>query len=500
VKETMVVRPGPLALQAGGGSIRARNRQCWVLTLCMAALANHARPQPPVHTAKAIFDARTIQVGAVGDGASAGAIRQRIIDRLKNSPVLKLVAKSQAADLLLQGSSSVWPTGSITLSPHSNSARQTVYEGYLSVELMDKSGQTLWSYLVTPSHFRTTSITNDLADQVVAHLFEAIASGVVNRAAEPASVGDHVRLHAAGATLPAPLYLKWFQSAGMSVAYDAVGSAAGIEQLAAGQVDFAASDMPLGPENTPQQLHVTQFAMVLGGVVPIYNLPALGRGLRLTPDLLAGIYSGAIRKWNDSRILAVNRGARLPDAEISVVHRSDGSGTTFVWTNYLSLVSSEWKSTTGAGAEIHWPVGTGATGSNGVADLVEKTPNAIGYVELIYAIQHELSYAAVRNPAGQFVMADLASITTAASGAANSGGTGFRYSILNSPAKGAYPISTFTWVLVPTEGLSDEKRSAIAALLNWMLTSGQKQCSSLGYAPLPRDLALSELQAVSALR
>ncbi len=442
----------------------------------------------------------TIQIDSFGDGSGAPALRARIVDRLKKSSRLEVVDKPAEADVVLRGTSNVWAAGTFSLHPRSKSATQTVYQGYLSVELVNKSSQTLWSYLVTPSRFHTTTIENDLADQVVSHLLEAIHSGAAG-SASPADTesGSHIALHGAGATFPAPIYLKWFESSGMSVSYDAVGSEDGIQQLAEGKVDFAGSDMPLTAENPPVALQVTHFPTVLGGVVPIYNLPSLNRTLNLTPQVLAGIYSGAIRRWNDPRILEANHGAHLPDAEIAVVHRSDGSGTTYVWTSYLSQVSPNWKTAVGAGPHVAWPVGTGAAGNEGVAELVQKTPYAIGYVELIYAIQHELNYAAVRNPAGQFIKADLASITAAAARATMASGTGYRFSILDEPNKDAYPISTFTWLLVPTQGLSPEKRSALAELLNWALTSGQKQCASLGYAPLPREIVAGELQAVKAL-
>jgi phosphate transport system substrate-binding protein len=473
-----------------------------VIALAALLLLHHAAAQTPSTRAGGLTGTRTIHVASLGEGSSAEALRARVIDRLNSSGKLKVVEGASGADFLLRGDSNIWATGNISLNPRTNSARQTIYEGYLSVDLLNKSDQTLWSYLVTPSHFRTTSITNDLADHMVARLLETIASGAIaNGAASSANPavgpGTHIALHAAGSTLAAPLYLKWFESAGFTVAYDAIGSAAGIEQLAAGKVDFAASDMPLTAENTPAQLRVVQIPTVLGGVVPIYNLPSLGRNLRLTPQVLAGIYSGAITKWNDPRIVEANRGAHLPDAQIAVVHRSDGSGTTFVWASFLSLASSEWKAQVGAGASVRWPVGAGAAGSNGVADLVKTTQNSIGYVELIYAIQHELNYASVRNPAGEFIKADLASITAAA---ADASGSGSRLSILNAGGRDAYPISTFTWLLVPTQGLSSEKRSAIVALLNWMLTSGQKECASLGYAPLPRDIAASQLQVVNAIK
>jgi len=471
-----------------------------VIALSALAVLHHAAAQASSHAA-AQSGARTIYVASLGDGSDADALRERVIDRLRSSGKLKVVAGSAVADLQLRGTSNIWPTGTISVHPRANSARQTIYEGYLSVELLNSSNQALWSYLVTPSRFRTTSITNDLADHLVMRLLDAIETGKARADAAPsAGPGTTVALHAAGSTLAAPLYFKWFQSAGFTVAYDAIGSEAGIRHLASGQVDFAASDMPLSPEDAPANLRVTQVPTVLGGVVPIYNLPRLGRSLRFTPEILAGIYSGVIKQWNDPRIVQVNRGERLPDAPIAVVYRSDGSGTTFVWTSYLSLVSPEWKTRVGSGPEVRWPAGTGAVGSNGVADLVQRTPYSIGYVELIYAIQHELDYGSVRNPSGEFIKADLASITLAAAGALGMHGPGFRNSILNAIGRDAYPISTFTWLLVPSEGLSAEKRAAIVSLLNWMLTSGQKECASLGYAPLPRDIAASELQAVNALK
>jgi len=471
-----------------------------VLLRCVAVLAgltflSHAGAQP----AASLNRIRTIHVASMGEGSSADALRQRIADRLGKSGRLTVADSASQADVTLRGTSSIWATGAISLSPRSKSASQTIYSGYLSVELVGKNDQVLWSYLVTPSRFRTSSIVDDLAGQIVERLLSAIEHGAAKPAGVPtaASPEAQVALHAAGSTLAAPLYRKWIQSSGALVTYDAIGSEAGIEELAEGKVDFAASDMPLDSQNTPAGLHVLHFPTVLGGVVPIFNLPSLGHTLRLTPQVLAGIYSGAIRKWNDPRIADVNRGTALPDADIAVVHRSDGSGTTYVWTNFLSSASAEWKATAGSGARVVWPAGAGAEGNDGVADLVQKTPNSIGYVELIYAIQHELNYAAVRNRAGQFIKADLASITAAASGVTEKAGQDFRFSILNSANKDAYPISTFTWLLVPVEGMSPEKRSAVADLIGWALTSGQKQCASLGYAPLPREVVAAELQAVN---
>lgn len=483
-------RPGNSPLRCGGATLL----YCAILFLFLALL----HPAPAQTNASA-NPMRTIQVGSMGDGSGAQALRQRIVDRLNRTGRFRVVDSPSNADVALRGTSSMWATGTITLSPHSKSASQTIYDGYLSVELVGKEGQVLWSNLVTPSHFRAASITDDLADQMVAHLLVAVHGGAAgsNSPAAP-NPGPHVALHAAGSTLAAPLYQKWIQSSGMSVAYDAVGSEAGVQQLAEGKVDFAASDMPLTPQNTPAGLEVIQIPTVLGGVVPIYNLPGLTRTLRLTPQVLAGIYSGAIRKWNDPRILEVNRGTRLPDTEIAVVHRSDGSGTTYVWTSFLSLASPEWKSSVGSGAHVAWPVGAEAAGNDGLAALVQKTPNAIGYVELIYAIQHQLNYAAVRNPSGEFIKAELPGIIAAASNASAKGKQDSELSILNAPSRDAYPIGTFTWLLVPVRGLTPEKKSALSDLLNWVLTAGQKDCASLGYGPLPHEMVNKEIQAVNA--
>lgn len=446
---------------------------------------------------------RTVHVASLGDGSAAAAVRQRVIERLNKSGEFRVVDDSAAADGTLRGMSNIWSTGSMVIDPRSSSSRQVNYAGYLSVELVDRNNQPLWSYLATPGRFRTDSITEDLANRAVERLVSAARAGALKPgAAEAPSATSPVKvaLHAAGATLPQPLYMKWFESAGMAVAYDAVGSEAGIAQLTAGKVDFAASDIPLKDADAAAQLDVAHFPTVVGGVVPIYNLPGVGDKLRLTPLVLAGIYSGSIRRWNDARIRETNGGAHLPDAEIAVVHRDDGSGTTFVWTSFLALASAEWKTRVGAGAHVEWPAGTGATGSDGVAALVAKTPNSIGYVELIYAIQHQLNYAAVENPAHQFIKADLASITAAAQWASEESGKGFRYSILNAPGKSAYPISTLTWLLIPEHGLAQEKKESVAAMLRWMLTTGQKDCSSLGYAPLPREVAARALQAVDGLK
>lgn len=309
-------------------------------------------------------------------------------------------------------------------------------------------------------------------------------------------------LHGAGATFPAPVYGKWFdgyqkRNPGTQIVYEAVGSEKGIRLLGEGKVDFAGSDKPLTDEKVSQLgRRVAHIATVIGGVVPIYNVSGLQKDLNLTGEILAGIYLRKITKWNDPAIRAVNRDAALPDAEIVVVHRSDGSGSTFVWTDYLSKVSPEWKATAGADLTVNWPVGVGAQGNEGVADTVQKTNNTIGYVELIYAIQRRLSFGAVRNAAGQFIQASLASVTAAAEELQFDKITDFRISLTNAPGKQAYPIASFSWLLVPQDVRDVEKRGALLGVLRWVLTSGQKQCSMLGYAPLPAAVAESELRAL----
>jgi phosphate transport system substrate-binding protein len=247
-------------------------------------------------------------------------------------------------------------------------------------------------------------------------------------------------------------------------------------------------------------LRFVHIASALGAVVPIYNLQNADRYLNFTPETLAGIYSGSIKKWDDRAIKASNPGIALPDKNIVVIHRSDGSGSTFAWTDYLSKISPEWKEHVGANTTVSWPVGEGAERSEGIAAMVRQTPNSIGYVELIYAVQNELSFGAVRNAAGNFVKADLPSVTAAASSGAQISNSDFRISITNAPGKQAYPIATFTWLLLPADRGHTEKTGALLEFLQWMLTAGQKQCAGLGYAPLPSAVASKELQFLDTIK
>jgi phosphate transport system substrate-binding protein len=313
-------------------------------------------------------------------------------------------------------------------------------------------------------------------------------------------------LTGAGATFPAPLYEKWMSTfsekfPARMITYRAIGSGAGIEALRKGEIDFAASDAPLSDEDLAQfPQRIRHVPTVVGGVVPIYHLEGPVRDLRFTPEILAGIYLGKIKRWDDALVKAANRGAALPAHEIHVVHRADGSGTTYIWTDYLSKVSAEWRATIHAAKEVRWPVGVGANGNEGVAELVAKTPDAIGYVEFIYAVESHLSYGAVRNAAGRFVQADLNSLTAAAAAFQPSRPHDLRGSITNAAGARAYPIASFTYFLIPEKFSNPAKAESMMDFLRWTLTFGQKESASLGYAALPGAVAKQALESVGGLQ
>jgi phosphate transport system substrate-binding protein len=313
-------------------------------------------------------------------------------------------------------------------------------------------------------------------------------------------------INAAGATFPAVIYQKWFQEyrklhSDVQINYQALGSGAGIQQLTQGTVDFGASDVPMTDDQLSKitKSKILHFPTVLGGVVPTYNVEG-APALNFSPETLAGIYLGKITKWNDAAIKKDNPGAKLPDTDITVVHRSEGSGTTFVWTDYLSKVSPEWKSKVGAGASVNWPAGLGGKGSEGVSGTVKQTPGAIGYVELIYAVQNKMLYGTVKNSAGAFVKADFDSVSEAAAGAAKSMPADFRVSITNAPGKKAYPISTFTWLLIPNKFDNATKKTAIQGFLKWMMTDGQAFAAGLSYAPLPKPVVEKEQKQIGQIQ
>ena len=324
--------------------------------------------------------------------------------------------------------------------------------------------------------------------------------------AAPAPAPDALLVNAAGATFPYPIYSKWFDSyhkmhPDVQINYQSIGSGGGIRQLQAGTVDFGASDMPLNDELLSKfKEPILQFPTVLGAVVPTYNIPGVHATLKFTPEALAGIYLGKITKWNDSAITGPNPGVNLPDNDIVVVHRSDGSGTTFVWTDYLSKVSSEWKSSVGSNTSVRWPVGLGGKGNEGVAGIVRQTPNAIGYVELIYALQNHMSYGEVRNSSGDYIKASLASVTAAASGVASQMKKDIRVSITDAPGKTAYPICSFTYLLIPKKIQDPQKAKAIKGFLQWMLHDGQGMVESLNYARLPQAVVGIEMNHLSQVQ
>jgi len=320
-----------------------------------------------------------------------------------------------------------------------------------------------------------------------------------------AIAADTTLINGAGATFPFPIYSKWFSDynkahPNIQINYQSIGSGGGIKQLSAQTVFFGASDMPM----TDEQLKsapgpVLHFPTVLGAVVPAYNVGNVPP-LKFPGSLLADIFLGNVKKWNDPAIAKVNPGAALPNLDITVVHRSDGSGTNFIFCDFLSKVSPEFKQKVGASTSVNWPAGVGGKGNEGVAGLVKQTPGAIGYVELIYALQNDIPFGDVQNPDGQFVRASLDSVTAAAAGAAANMPADFRVSITNAPGKTAYPISSFTWMLF-YQNPSDKRRAGIMVdFMKWALTDGQKEASPLGYAPLPKGVVGLEMQALGKIQ
>src|SRR5579864_2908185 len=305
-------------------------------------------------------------------------------------------------------------------------------------------------------------------------------------------------INAAGATFPAPIYQKWFEEyhkahQDVQINYQSVGSGAGIQQLTQGTVDFGASDMPMTDDQISKitKYKPLHFPTVLGGIVPVYNINGITADLKFTGENLAEIYLGKIKKWNDAALKKDNPGVNLPNEDITVVHRSDGSGTSFVFSDYLSKVSAEWKNKVGASTSVNWPLGLGGKGNEGVAGLVKQTPNSIGYVELIYAVQNKIPYGSMRNAAGTWVKADFNTVSEAAAGAAKNMPDDFRVSITNAPGKNAYPISTFTWLLIPNK-LEGARKTALTGFLKWMLTTGQQETQPMSYAPLPKPVVAKE--------
>jgi len=444
--------------------------------------------------------------------AAPEKLRADLIAALSKQSGIALVSSESSADAILGGGGEIWIRGYRSLNPRSGrlpSDGTPVYAGYLSVELRNTRGETFWSYLATPET-GSEDVAKDLARRIAKHVAAALVAELAPpHAASPPQAA--AILKGAGATFPAPMYAKWFtnyrrENPNVEIAYDAVGSEAGVRKLLAGDVDFGASDNPqaiheLSPGDEGRYL---LFPSVVGAVVPIVNLPGVSGDIAFTPEALAGIYLGKITKWNDPILRQANKGLSLPDLNIVAIHRVDGSGTSYAWTEFLSMAMPEWKAQVGSGLAPKWPVGRAAAGNDGVASLVKELGGSIGYVEYIYALQKHLSFGNVRNQAGEFVAASLESIAAAVAHAAPVDDSlkvddDFKISIVNAPGAGSYPMASFTWLVVPSHFADEAKRSAMTSFLRWMLGPGQAQSAALGYLALPKDLVKREEAAIGRI-
>ncbi len=320
---------------------------------------------------------------------------------------------------------------------------------------------------------------------------KVIAAGVLALVAAGATAQN---INGAGATFPYPIYSKWFSEYSklhpeVKINYQSIGSGGGIRQVSEGTVDFGATDGPMSDDQLKAaKVKVMHIPTVLGAVVPVYNIPGVNKELNFSSDVIADIYLGKITTWNDPRIAKDNPGVNLPANSILPVYRSDGSGTTYIFTDFLSKVSSDWQTKVGKATSVKWPSGIGQKGNEGVAGMVRQSPNSFGYVELIYATQNKMSYGSVKNAAGKFVKATTEGVTAAAAAASKTMPADYRVSITNAPGATSYPISSFTWLLIPTHSTDPAKARALAGFVDWMLTNGEAEAAPLTYAPLPKPV------------
>lgn len=449
---------------------------------------------------------RRIYVEPFATQAGSEKFRQDVIAELRKLNSVSLAADESSADAILGGGGEVWIKGYRSHNPQLGKVPANgtpIYTGFLSIELRDKNGQTLWSYLATPPE-ASEDVAKALSTLIVDKLVEALKQGEAPTRTAPLPQPTTI-LKGAGATFPFPVYTKWFtnyrrENPALQITYEPIGSEAGVRRLLANSVDFGASDSPeviheLAPADEENYMF---FPSVVGAVVPVVNLPGLPGDIAFTPEALAGIYLGKIKKWNDPILTRANRGLRLPDLNITVVHRADGSGTSYAWTDYLSKTSTEWKAQVGTSLAPRWPLGREANGNDGVSKLVKEQRGSIGYVEFIYALQNHLSYGRVRNRDGEFVAASLESLAAAASHSIKIS-SDFKVSLVDAPGADAYPISSFTWIVVPVRSADDAKRNALTGFLHWMVGPGQRQAAALGYLPLPNDVAIKEEAAIASI-
>ena len=376
------------------------------------------------------------------------------------------------------------------------------YTNYLTILTINMNKQT--------SFFASTLLAALVATTMILSSCSKKEESSATDSTSGASAGATLNVTGAGGTFIYPLASKWFSEyhtahSDIQINYQSIGSGGGIKQVTEGTVDFGESDGPMNDQQmadfkAKRGCDILHFPATMGGVVPFYNIAGVTEPLNFTPAALAGIYLGTIKKWNDPEIAKANKGVKLPNAAIVVVHRSDGSGTTYCWTDYLSKVSPDWKSKVGFGTSVELAGRTGGKGSEGVTGQVKQTPNSIGYVELIYALQNNLGYGLVENSSGKFVKASLAGVSAAAAGAAANMPDDFRVSITNAPGDSSYPISTFTWFLIPSKISDAKKKDVITDFLKWSLGAGQSFCEPLAYAPLPQQVVDKEMQAISKIQ